>query len=334
MRTELAFMLMLLPATTHAWVSSAQRIHGAQLDQFRATQRGNGTAEGPSLRIWSYPHGQDAPHASQTAVGHGLRGGITWAWDDRLCDHLEPNLREAVFGFSLADCFSLKAAMHRAFESWASNHRLISFVDVTAECRRLSPDGVVTIPSGCPLAEVMVGPSTSDACSLQAARAERHKGYTTSLRYTNGAEAHDWDPATAKFRPRRSIEIKGGSITFGGARTGCAPFCWYLDATFCSGFHNLKRLMSPSAVRVLLLSLVGIITGVALLITLLQACAICQAARKAPKGLRCKHGAGVLVKWSVCATSVRFVCIVTPLLGYTQIFAPCFDCMLTRRTLG
>ena len=217
----------LLSLTASGWITTAQRIYGAQLEWIKAEQRGNGTAEPEvSLRLWSFPRAQQDSLSNAIGTGRGLDGGITWAWDDGLCAHLQPYLHESVLGLNLADCDSLKAAMHRAFDSWGANHRLISFVDVTAECAKLSHTGEVNMTAGCPLAEIMVGPRPASDCSSDAAQAQPQQFYSASFRYTNGMLARDWDDATASFRSRRVIETRGGLITFGGARTACAPICW------------------------------------------------------------------------------------------------------------
>ena len=222
-----SLLCLLLAPTASAWVTSAQRIYGAQLEWIQEEQRGNATHEPEvSLRLWSLPRAQEDPLGSSIGTGRGLDGGITWAWDDGLCAHLQPYLHESVLGLNLADCDSLKAAMHRAFDSWAANHRLISFVDVTAECEKLSPTGRVNMTAGCPLAEIMVGPRPPSDCSSDAAQAKPRGYYSESFRYTNGAFAREWDGVTASFRSRRVIETRGGLIRFGGARTECDPICW------------------------------------------------------------------------------------------------------------
>ena len=81
-----------------------------------------------------------------------MRSVITWAWSDDLCPKLEPLFKESLFFYALVDCHDLKAAMHRAFDSWAANHRLISFVDVTEECRRLHGK----VAQDCSIAEVWI----------------------------------------------------------------------------------------------------------------------------------------------------------------------------------
>ena len=54
------------------------------------------------------------------------------------------------------------------------------------------------------------------------------------FRYTNGHSPYNLD-AFGNAVPTSVIETYGGRIEFG---TG--GLCWYLDATFCSYFHQLK----------------------------------------------------------------------------------------------
>ena len=77
-----------------------------------------------------------SPEASNESRGLGM--GITWAWDGALCPKLLPRFKEDFFFVEFLTCKDLKAAMHRAFQSWAQNHPLINFVEVTEECKKLS----------------------------------------------------------------------------------------------------------------------------------------------------------------------------------------------------
>ena len=302
-----------------------QSIYGNPLELIQQEVSNNGTSWPPqmSLRLWSLPRSQTDETTGTT--GHGLDGGITWAWDDALCSHLQPHFRESAAGINLVDCTHLKAAMHRAFESWAANHRLISFVDVTEECRRLN--GFVNITAGCQLAEILVGPSPSSECIAQSALAMLTHAYSDTFRFTNGAYAREWNSAIAAFQPRKVTEITGAVITFSGSRDECDSICWYLDATFCTHFHTLKKSMAGQDVRIMMISITCVVSGIASLISL---CHIVQLIRGHMKALgncsaRCKTTTGQLAKWSLCGMAVRWVAIITPVMFYVQIFLPCFD---------
>lgn len=205
----------------------------------------------------------------------GLGGGLTWAWDPTLCDHLQGRFREDFFFVPFIKCEDLRAAMHRGFASWSDNSARIAFHDVTAECDKLSPDGAAR--KDCPLAELWVtyigsptqrgggaGLGTSlttverRAQGEMMTRAESIEGlpdegeqYVVGGDHlvhrlgggTSAALAQPQAMYTGDFtftngrRPSRSsvIETVGATISF---NTG---LCWYLDSTFCFYFHSTKQ---------------------------------------------------------------------------------------------
>ena len=130
------------------WVTLSQARLGAQLADIREQTRGNYTHTTPPMQslgyLWSLP---DDPSSSA-----GLGGGIAWAWDSSLCGQLQDRFHEDAMLFEWIDCDMLKAALHRAFYSWSSNHPLIQFVDVTKECDALYGG----LGPNCPLAELWV----------------------------------------------------------------------------------------------------------------------------------------------------------------------------------
>merc|ERR1719440_2753888 len=93
--------------------------------------------------LWTFPADSSDPA--------GLGGGITWQWDPALCDSILDNFSEDFFFIDFITCDNLRGAMHRAFASWADNHRDINFVDVTEECAAIGQPN-----KGCELAEVWV----------------------------------------------------------------------------------------------------------------------------------------------------------------------------------
>ena len=336
-----ALLTALLPAFASAFVTISQSLYGADLAAFRALQNGTftGAATATLGFLWNFP--------TLTTDTRGLGGGIAWAWDDSLCPAIEPLMKEDLFFWPLVRCKDLKAAMHRAFDSWAANHRFISFVDVSEDCRRLH--GSVT--SDCELVELWVtSRDPSDpTLFIEAARAWPDAHATEDFQYTNGERPKRWDAELNAFVPRSVIETRGGTISFTGRRDRADDLCWYLDSTFCSTFHNLKTLpgMNPGAVRTYGLALVLFVTGSAGLLTLLQLFCVFRAAastaRKETSPARSSTRGGPprrapltvatfaavadsLAKWSICCTACRFVLFVTPWLFYDQIFMPCFNC--------
>jgi len=314
----MAAALILLHAAT-SFVTLSQTLYGADLASARALQHGNftGAATATLGFLWTLPE-----LATDT---NGLGGGIAWAWDDALCPALTPLLKEDLFFAPLVECHHLKAAMHRAFESWASNHRFISFVDVSEECRQRH--GEVT--EDCELVEVWVTSrdKADPALFSEAARAEPLGRTTSDFRYTSGARPLRWSAAAQALEPRAVVETHRGTISFTGERADAEPLCWYLDSTFCANFHTLKSLpgMTPDGVRTYGLAIVGVLTAISLLTTLTQLVSVCRTL-KGPFAARAAMLADALAKWSVCCTALRFVLAITPTLFYRQIFLPCFNC--------
>lgn len=107
----------LLAATARAWV-----FYPGQVDI-------------PNRFAWSQP----ADFSDDT----GLGGGITYALDPALCSTILPQFKEEAaesmlsfsnFGVTFVDCTEITDAFMRAFAMWASNHRVLHFVDVSAAC--------------------------------------------------------------------------------------------------------------------------------------------------------------------------------------------------------
>ena len=127
--------------------------------------------------------------------------------------------------------------MHRAFESWSANHRFLSFVDVSADCMRRHGN----VSSSCELVELWVTARNphDHALGSEAARAWPNATTTRNFRYTSGERPQLWDAQLGRLVPREVIETVGGVISFTGRRANAdEPLCWYLDSTFCSGFHS------------------------------------------------------------------------------------------------
>ena len=88
--------------------------------------------------------------------------------------------------------------MHRAFDSWAANHRSISFVDVTEECRSIHGH----VSKDCELIEVWVTHRAHGEYGNEAARATPKAVVNSAgtFRHTNGRYAQRWQGGT--FVPR------------------------------------------------------------------------------------------------------------------------------------
>jgi len=319
--------ILVLLARAEAWTTISQSQFGAQLHTIQSQMYGNRTAADPNKLLgflWSSPH--------NVRDRRGLGGGITWAWDPQLCELLKPRFGEDFAFMEFVGCDEIKAAMHRGFASWSDNHALISFIDVTDECAKLGE-----LHQGCRLAELWVtalGSSAGKERRLEAARsasleveaavsegqaadsstaatAVPHADYTSNFTYTNGISASmtvvGTHHATISFNP---------------------TLCWYLDSTFCSFFHQLKRHTSPDTVLMGgRLTIFGV-WSLCLLVVALQLGTILRTQLSAHPGLRsrCSSVIGAVARWSVLGTMFRLLLLVAPPIFFQLIFLPCFEC--------
>ena len=84
------------------------------------------------MRLKNFGHAWHWPyHVDDTT---GLGGGLAWAWDKDLCDRILPLFRENLEAITFIDCEQLRLAVQRAMDSWAKNHRMINFLEVTTQC--------------------------------------------------------------------------------------------------------------------------------------------------------------------------------------------------------
>lgn len=167
----------------------------------------------------------------------GLGGGITYAFERQgLCERLLPRFREQSnstwaaivnLGVVFVDCDEIYDALTRAFGTWASNHKILQFKDVTAQCERMG------VPAAdCPHAEVAVDAQIAQTEKQQAMvayvidRPQRGKSFTSRPpgRRTTAGEFVAADAS-----------IGYSTMIF------MTQHCWYLDNTFCAPLHALSE---------------------------------------------------------------------------------------------
>jgi len=263
--------------------------------------------------IWTFP---ESPNDDT-----GLGGGITYALDPKLCDDMLPRFMEDIWFIPFLNCGDLEDAFTRGLEAWSKNHPLISFVDVSEECKQQDV-------TPCPLAEVWV--TASDELSASAvASALSGVRYSSTFRYTNGhrpiVTRSDGSTGQAVV-----VETYGATVSFSKSE------CWYLDSQFCSGFHDLKDHASPNTVRTVGLTLLFLIWGIALLGNIIQLALTFRAIRRAAAMDKAFQGCcdgtiwraylRSLSTWSVFGTSLRLVLLIVPWTFYRAIFVTCWDC--------
>jgi hypothetical protein len=225
--------LLLLVGAARAWITTTQARYGASVEHIfnESLGRNVGEARRSLGYLWSQP--------AEAGQATGLGSSITWVWDEeKLCKELLPRVKENFWFIPLVSCESLRASMHRAFDTWAMNSRYIKFTDVTQQC-----EAAGYAPAACPYAEVVV--STFQSLSNETVPegepsvSAQHIDFGTTFRSTSGQRPYRefGTDDTAIFRVHREVgEAKGGEISFHTRER-----CWYTDSQFCSAFHDWKR---------------------------------------------------------------------------------------------
>jgi hypothetical protein len=154
--------------------------------------------------------------------------------------------------------------------------------------------------------------------SLTAASARPRARETETFRYSNGEE-----PFVVKSgarAPRTVVETYGATISFN------EELCWYLDSTFCSSFHELKKLADPSTVLLIGQVLIWLPWSIFVVAILWQFLLVWRRARCRPRPERVEHIFGELATWSMLLTTLRLVGVLAPPIFYGTIFLPCWQC--------
>ena len=124
--------------------------------------------------------------------------------------------------------------------------------------RRLHTEGGAGSPEGGGL-HIESAEQNLDSGGLFVASALSHWRASYSFRYTNGEAAFQWALTGGEWerQPRPVLETYAGTLAYGvDGGSGGVGLCWYLDSTFCSQFHELKRRMGgPSQARSLMCAL-------------------------------------------------------------------------------
>ncbi|KAL1519856.1 hypothetical protein AB1Y20_023359 [Prymnesium parvum] len=322
------FLLLAACACARGWVTTSQARFGAQIPAIRNESRGVVTSLVPQTLgyLWSYQTN------SQSA--RGLGGSITWAWDSELCHRILRVMEEDFWQISFVDCLDVRAALHRAFETWSSNHKLIKFTDVTDECEKRGES-----TDSCSLAEIWVTFMNSSnlnfggvpsASTSAAAQAVPYPRYSTSFVSTNGISPFRQVGSTKV--PRQVLEVTGGRLSF---NTG-DPYCWYLDTSFCQGWHDLKRRHGKDGVFIFSIVLLFVFWGVAVILIILHFSAVLRNIVRENKALRDEleplHGRVSLAllmaadRLGFYGLVSRFFIIMLPWAFYKAIFITCWEC--------
>ena len=258
----------------------------------------------------------------------GLGGGLSWVLDDAFCDHLMSRFpeRSVVRGIDLPSldflqCEDIKAAILRGFSTWAENHRLVSFHDIshTASCATHSaaPD------DSCPWELYVTTDDGSEYAKLAA--------YV----FTHRDSSVDPNWFAKSVRASSGVQASGVDAHYRSVMRFQTHLCWYLDATFCYYFQRLEKEHNVDVslvMRVVLFLLFGLAALKLLTVTLFICAAVCclkdedaQLVRKR-RGLsaRCSAALDYLSSLSPCVTVLTLFFITFPPIFYDRIFLPCW----------
>lgn len=154
--------------------------------------------------------------------------------------------------------------------------------------------------------------------SRTAASARPRARYTDTFRYSNGEEPFFF--RNGGRAPRTVVETYGATVSFN------QDLCWYLDSTFCSHFHELKKLADPSTALLIGRILIWLPWSIFVAAILWQFVLVWRRARRVPRAERVVHIFEDLATWSMLLTTLRLVGVLAPPIFYGTIFLPCWEC--------
>ena len=218
---ELLLLLAAQPAVAWVIFSPVRRTlqEKSYEDNLRQAWKGPDTfnLELVSLR-WGLPQ---SAHDSDD----GLASGITFALHRNFCDRMLPLFPEAATS-SFITCTELQDTVKRAMDTWAINHKKIYFRDVTEDCA-----DVIGLKEPCPAAELFIVPDVLGDAAVSVAA-------DLAAYVTHNTQTIDFNPyTTAGYRLNPGLGVRDVKMTLRAPLTP-GEFCWYLDTTFCYGFHR------------------------------------------------------------------------------------------------
>lgn len=218
------------------------RTNGVRVESIHDLLNKNRIAGRPPMFRWSL--------SDTWREEYGLGGGITFAFDPNFCSDILPMFAEGkdLFKFEkFVTCYTIKDTVRSAFSTWESNNRNIYFTDVSGICdenelwRNVSEsDCSSTRCTTCPIAEVMITLFESHPTDHSGARVQ--PGVVSSA------------PLGTDLNRQAGGSFEHVKMQFGD------NICWYIDASFCSMFHNAEIRGLP------VVPLVGIVLGTSFLL--------------------------------------------------------------------
>ena len=154
-----------------------------------------------------------------------LASGISFALHRDFCSRLMPLFPEAATSGYIT-CTELHDTVKRAMDTWAIIHKKIYFRDVTDQC-----SNITSLSQKCPAAELFIVPDALKPSSLTVAR-------DLAAYVTHNTQNIDYNPyTTSGYRLNTGLGVRDCTMTL-RAPLSSSDFCWYLDTTFCYGFHR------------------------------------------------------------------------------------------------
>ena len=263
----------------------------------------------------------------------GLGGGIAWILDDDFCTNMIGHFpeRNLFYGLEISaiqfvHCSDIRDAIQRGFATWAANHRLISFSDISASgpCSE-SSSYTGELSDTCPW-ELYIGTDDGESNPGLAAYVINHR--TSSMN-------PDWFD-----KPLRS---SAGEVAYGvdaHARSVMkfqTHLCWYLDATFCYYFqilHEEHQIDVLLIVRTVLLAVFGM--AALRVSSILFWCLVALFCLRGKRTTSIRKRSGCSTSCSACLdylSSLSPFCnvfvlflVIFPPVFYERIFMPCWEC--------
>ena len=279
---------------------------------------------------------------ADSGSGDGLGGGIAFVVNQSFCDSIIQRFpeRDLIYGLTVSSlqfvhCSDLMNALQRGFSTWSSNHRLISFTDITSTpvCKQAS-SRAGDLSDSCPW-ELYIGTDDGTTYFQLAAYV---------LNYRSSSIYSDW--SSRGVRTASGVQATGDAHARSFMRFQ-THLCWYLDATFCYYFqmwqeeHNMDVLL---IVRLVCAGLFGIaaLRLVGVVLWALLACHVGERNRIGANVLLHDAGSGTkppgccaeactaclnyLASLSPVANVLLIFFLIFPPIFYERIFLPCWEC--------
>ena len=273
----------------------------------------------------------------QTTYGNdAMSGGITFALHSSFCDRMLPLFPESaehleyskVLAGTFLTCTDLRDTVKRAMDTWAINHRRIYFRDVTDQCMHIKTFDM------CPAAELFIVPDSEGSNPIvkvgDAVAYVIHNLSSASLDYA------PYSTAGELISP--GLGIRRAQMTFRAPATQ-EEFCYYLDTTFCYGFHRMDDAVGTIRIAFICLYIFSI-----MIIVCIAGCGVSVVCcpREPPDesepvfchSHKMTRLVGFLANLPTITLCLSLFLIIFCPIFYYRIFLPCWDCYDFEATMA